>query len=132
MVRPPQGGACPHISPGAVSFVVAERKRVWILGAGFSRPLGGPLINDLLAFRERQLIAASLPESANAETVLDSLRVRAFCAYGQASGYWQHAEDFLATVDAALSDENDSAERHMRGESSARCSRARCGFPSAN
>ena len=30
-----------------------------------------------------------------------SFRARAFCAYGQVQGYWQHAEEFLAIVDAA-------------------------------
>ena len=47
---------CEHVS--------AELKRVWILGAGFSRPLGGPLIGDLLAYREQPLLRAALPKDA--------------------------------------------------------------------
>ena len=34
-------------------LMLTKQKRVWILGAGFSQPLGGPLLTQL--FAERQL-----------------------------------------------------------------------------
>lgn len=36
------------------------RKTVWILGAGFSRPLGGPLLNDLLVTKDRLTLSRQL------------------------------------------------------------------------
>ena len=51
---------------------------VWILGAGFSRALGGPLIAGLLADRDRlvlqEFFVPSYPRGE--ELVLDNMRAR--------------------------------------------------------
>lgn len=39
------------------------KKRVWILGAGFSRPLGAPLLNDLFSMRMWRKVSEVFPET---------------------------------------------------------------------
>src|SRR5438128_8731818 len=43
--------------PGNIRL--GDAKRVWILGAGFSRSLGGPLMTDLLSLAAWRLILAT-------------------------------------------------------------------------
>jgi hypothetical protein len=44
-----------------------KRRRVWILGAGFSRSLGGPLMGDLLSLGALRDITALYGEHLNAQ-----------------------------------------------------------------
>jgi hypothetical protein len=93
-----------------------ERPAVWILGAGFSRSLGGPLLTDLLSpptnnfvsavYRENSFIG--LPEGdANLAERAAALDVRLL--YQQCGGstaeegkrFWDDAEAFLDQLDAA-------------------------------
>lgn len=96
---------------------MTEKKVVWILGAGFSKSLGGPLLGELLSqgkwleLRERYPDLESLWASPEAESVY------ALYAYGTrfregwfkdrqraASGgidFWRDAEHFLDYLDTA-------------------------------
>jgi hypothetical protein len=85
-------------------------KTVWILGAGFSRSLGGPLMNDLLAYMESDHILEMLRHPAIGASILNTLAgqsfdIRSLFAYGIAHGYWQHAEHFLDICETALADQ---------------------------
>jgi hypothetical protein len=81
---------------------VARRKVVWILGSGFSKGLGGPLLKDLLTKRRYDLVNVTFTDPP-----LPSGRIFAyniFDRYREAPakpGYWEHAEEFLDFVDAA-------------------------------
>jgi hypothetical protein len=88
---------------------------VWILGAGFSRPLGGPLISDLLAYREQVVLDGFFPRSyANRDQLVkDNFRARGFFHYGRERGYWEHAEQFLDVVETA-NDEDGSQPSSAR------------------
>lgn len=60
-------------------------------------------------------MAAALPLDVTGEILTMHVAARAFCAYGQAQGYWQQAEEFLAIVDAAATDSGGShASRTIR------------------
>src|SRR5690349_20031798 len=75
--------------------------RVWILGAGFSRSLGGPLLTDLLSDGEHTLMKARFPEVASeSEPVVRAYHwgtgvVRRF------PKLWSNAETFLEFLGAA-------------------------------
>ena len=89
-------------------------RRVWILGAGFSRPLNGPLMNDLLADREPDLIAAGLPpqisddDSRRPKLARESKAVRKLCDEGIKQGRWRHAEQFLDIIESAADDDRQA------------------------
>ncbi len=76
---------------------------VWILGAGFSRALGGPLIADLLANRDMQILTELFSQSyaRHNELVNDNLRARALFLWGHKQGYWGDAEQFLDIIETA-------------------------------
>lgn len=93
---------------------MSDRPTVWILGAGFSRSLGGPLLDDLLSMATREKLAAR-------DTGLKSNpafnQVYALYHFGRnfSEGYlfepsfpklrgvwnWTDAEQFLETLSAA-------------------------------
>lgn len=89
-------------------------RTTWVLGAGFSRPLGGPLLGDLLAFREQKLAKAILPIplQEGMDLVTGDVGARAFCAYGMAHGYWGNAEEFLDAVETAAEDGAQAQSHH--------------------
>lgn len=86
-------------------------KRVWIVGAGFSRSLGAPLLNDLLSPAARMAIEShypSLPKAVTepvfwlyhygtdfAEGTLESIGIT------RGVRKWRDAEHFLETLDLA-------------------------------
>ena len=88
---------------------------VWIIGAGFSRPLGGPLLTDLFSWKsERDLEArypkdrfprlhGHVPQTArwlfHYGTRFDQGKPRYYIADGEA--LWQDAEGFLDYLDVA-------------------------------
>ncbi len=78
-----------------------NRHTVWLLGAGFSRAFGGPLLDDL--FRPRHWLDDDLVFPAKLYPALsgDLYLSRLFCETGKAEGRWRDAEEFLAFVDAA-------------------------------
>jgi len=74
-------------------------KTVWILGSGFSKGIGAPLLYELLT--EKGLLLA---QEVFPHTPLRSDVYELFGKYGPASKaakYWEHAEEFLDLVDAA-------------------------------
>jgi len=96
-------------------------KRVWIVGAGFSRSLGAPLLKDLLSPAARMAIASrysDLIEPADADQV--------FMLYHYGTDFedgavdpvrmtdgvrrWRDAEHFLETLDEACENEATAAE----------------------
>lgn len=82
-----------------------ERKVVWILGAGFSRPLGGPLMDDL--FRERQ---GSELELLKSRIRADEHDIQQLCLavgvyrLGAQRRLWGDAESYLTSIDHAARD----------------------------
>lgn len=92
-----------------------EGRIVWILGAGFSKGLGGPLIADLFA----PVSAARLTTTAGFEKLFDREMRLVHWLYNFGTGYargrvegaeddgqhlWENAEEFLATIDQAARD----------------------------
>lgn len=93
----------------------STRKRVWVLGAGFSRSLGGPLMNDLLSLAARRRILAAYSSYIDRDEV-DTI----FWLFHYGCGFpegrldpriaeqgehaWDDAEQFLETLDNARSD----------------------------
>lgn len=88
-------------------------KRVWVLGAGFSRSLGGPLLGDLLSYRSRMGLSFQFgnhphlykSDLSNAMYWLyDIGRHRALLPAPNITGdaEWEHAEQFLVFLDRAV------------------------------
>lgn len=86
-----------------------RRKVVWILGSGFSKSLGGPLLKDLLSHRRRELVDATFSSQDFPKFPPKARRVayEVFDHYretSQKAGYWADAEEFLDFVDVACID----------------------------
>jgi hypothetical protein len=123
-------------------------KRVWILGAGFSRSLGAPLLNDLLSFRLRHRLlqagylinptARGLSEEHSIRLRLQDLIYGLFHhGMGYPEGYafqvhkmipqgerglWHHAEEYLELLDGwAASDSGDSELESVRSRFHTAC-----------
>jgi hypothetical protein len=84
-------------------------RTVWILGAGFSRPLGGPLLGQLLTPASQMQIRGAFPkQDASYRRLYDDPAdlVRAlYTAHGPHAAlpakHWDDAEAFLEALDAA-------------------------------
>ena len=85
----------------------APKPTVWILGAGFSKGLGGPLIKDLLAHREKEVLDSLYPSTEYPLVADEVFKARLFYNWGQKRGYWENAEQFLDIVESA------AAETHV-------------------
>lgn len=102
--------------PVAVAPEMLEQKKVaWVLGAGFSVPLGGPLFRDLIS--DRTLKALKSVEAYQRRIVVgeDSVFVHNYSAgvyvlfmrllrehgQGARAGLWDDAEQFLDYLDIA-------------------------------
>ena len=80
---------------------------VWILGAGFSRSLGAPLLYDFFTPRWDSLVRQSLMDDSTSEAVpylsklseLDELKTK--LADGTWSNAWRNAEEFSELLDLA-------------------------------
>lgn len=82
-------------------------KVVWILGSGFSKGLGGPLLDELLTDKARIETHDQYPGLPERQIVYDFFR-----KYGpDGAKYWAHAEEFLDFVDAAI--EEPSSKRRQ-------------------
>lgn len=107
---------------GQIQLKTNPTKRVWILGAGFSRSLGGPLMNYLLSLDAKRRIATSYSD----EFVQGELE-RVFWLYHAGTNFaegtlahdvkfagvklWHDAEKFLEMLDAAA--RGESVERTL-------------------
>jgi hypothetical protein len=87
-----------------------SKKVVWVLGSGFSKSLGGPLLADLLSDRSGREARLRLKETtATAEPPRDYEQVYKVFAEHQRDNekskgltpHWDHAEEFLTFVDSA-------------------------------
>lgn len=79
-----------------------EPKTVWVVGSGFSRSLGGPLLKDLLSRKALDEVIetfAHLPDLQSVYAMFERLR-----SSSTTSGYWEDAEQFLDFVDTARDD----------------------------
>jgi hypothetical protein len=93
---------------------VADRKRVWILGAGFSRSLGGPLLSDLFRLETQHEIFAHFAKEDGYETLGRALRqVKVLFSVGFEKRIWPDAEKFLAYVDDAYVGNAKEKKRHL-------------------
>ena len=84
---------------------IADYHTVWLLGAGFSRALGGPLLTDL--FRPSGEVhddALFFPHARYPCLASDLVVSRLFFKVGRKEGRWSDAEEFLAFVDSAQRD----------------------------
>jgi hypothetical protein len=77
---------------------IGDSPTVWILGAGFSKSLGGPLLVDLF----RQEYAVDLAKVMGRDLANDLTWVQALFNHGRdQERLWENAEEFLAYVDSA-------------------------------
>ena len=83
-------------------------KIVWVLGSGFSRSLGGPLLYDLLSELGHEESRARFP-NLNVEPAYTIFQFHQKDFRSDRPKYWRHAEEFLDFVDTAAS---PSSHRH--------------------
>ena len=81
----------------------ARKKIVWILGAGFSKPLGGPLLGQLLTMQSAVKIGHVY---ANMEVARKCEAVATLYHHGTVNKHWSDAEEFLELLDLATEDES--------------------------
>ena len=79
-----------------------SRKIVWVLGAGFSKFLGAPLLGELLTRNASQRVKAAYPDMVAGERTHDMSIVASVYEAGKKDGQWSHAEEFLERLDWAL------------------------------
>ena len=78
-------------------------KIVWVLGAGFSRSLGGPLLTQLFSEKSQLDVLTAFPSADFSELFSPEAKlVRSVYAQHKA-GRWQDAEEFLDYLDTARS-----------------------------
>jgi len=76
---------------------------VWVLGSGFSKHVGGPLLNELLTPRGRSLVSARFEDGADLYPEVREI----YRAHAGQSGaqLWNNAEEFLDLIDQARTNE---------------------------
>jgi hypothetical protein len=87
-------------------------RTVWVLGAGFSKPLGGPLLPDLFSSGARdRVIAAYGDDPAKMQVLFSDLAKavrRLYAEHGRDAPLqarrWDDAEQFLEALDSAACD----------------------------
>jgi hypothetical protein len=77
-------------------------RTVWILGSGFSKPLGGPLLRDLFRQEQTEDVGADFPPEVYPELANTMPVVERYFRVGVERGLWENAEQFLARVDDAF------------------------------
>ena len=84
-----------------------DRRIVWILGAGFSRSLGAPLLADLFSIEGLQAAITTYPDlEQDKQNLREVVNAYKYGAYGLAHAtprarLWTHAEEFLERLDLA-------------------------------
>jgi hypothetical protein len=120
----PEHGGCPLVSHGTRAYTESmgadasqHPHTAWILGAGFSKSLGGPLLNQLMSPSMNAHVSAvymtnekipcgrGVHDEYNHHPVNKERRagsvVRTLFERGLEKGYWPDAEAFLDQLDAA-------------------------------
>jgi len=82
-------------------MAVGNGNTVWILGAGFSCSLGGPLLADLFRPRAIEDDEALFPKDKYPNLSRDLNMTRCLFCAGQDEGRWDNAEQFLSYMDGA-------------------------------
>ena len=97
-------------SPKKVTmYLMADNVRiVWLLGAGFSRSLGGPLLAHLFRPRSRQSDLERFPDVTYPNLADELFHTRACFNAGKRDGLWEDAEEFLVFVDDAYRKDNNN------------------------
>lgn len=88
------------------------------MGAGFSRSLGGPLLENLLSKASRSRLRAAFPDRQRLDQgpvvyVRQLLTNHGWEGRERSAWEWQHAEEFLEFVDLAASGESQGAQRRL-------------------
>ena len=100
---------------------VLQMKRVWILGSGFSKGGGGPLLNELLTPSSREKLKAQFDFGSNFETVYDiywlhhSKREKD-PATARIPIFWDDAEQFLTFMDSVKRDHGGYRAKMFAGQ----------------
>ena len=80
----------------------STNRRVWILGAGFSQPLGGPLLTQLFRLEPPGSCRSAFPENDFPQLGTTLYNLQTCYHWGKVdAGHWDDAEQFLAYVDDA-------------------------------
>jgi len=80
---------------------------VWLLGSGFSKPLGGPLLRDLFRQQDEEEVVPHFPDKEYPDLARSLPWVQKCFQLGKyrdgdgSRGLWADAEEFLAYVDDA-------------------------------
>jgi hypothetical protein len=88
-------------------------KRVWILGAGFSQPLGGPLLADLFKQSPMGSLEALYPSQAYPGLAETTFGTQILYNYGYREHHWANAEAFTAAVDLASRPGNERLKNSL-------------------
>lgn len=75
-------------------IMTTPTRTVWVLGSGFSRSLGGPLLSELISEKTKEETLEVFPVFGPRETV--------YYVFNSHSALWSHAEEFLEYIDTAL------------------------------
>jgi hypothetical protein len=75
---------------------LANERVVWLLGAGFSKPLGGPLFRDFFSNGMAAWVSA-WAEKHGAPTIVPQEIVGTY-ERGVRTGRWSDAEDFISVM----------------------------------
>jgi hypothetical protein len=76
---------------------------VWVLGSGFSKHVGGPLLNELLTPRGRSLVAARFQDGGDFYPEVSEIYQQHLGSNG--AQLWNNAEEFLDLIDQARTTE---------------------------
>lgn len=82
-----------------------QLRTVWILGAGFSRSLGGPLLATLFRQQDRGDLREMYPTSIFTHLADDCYFTQRLYHRGKEEGAWEHAEEFLELLASANYDD---------------------------
>jgi hypothetical protein len=97
-----------------------ENKIVWILGAGFSRPLGGPLLPDLISGTSSSTLLAAFPElKSNMDRWLKRVgglfeAQRRKEDLPRSHRLWADAEEFIDFLDTAAGEPEGPAASRLK------------------
>lgn len=89
---------------------------VWILGAGFSKPLGGPLLPELLSERSAAMLRARFPKlqdhllEREGKEVRKLVRAHGWEGVPPGQRAWSDAEEFIEFLDLAAERGEDSPQ----------------------
>jgi hypothetical protein len=92
-----------------------DGKRVWVLGSGFSRSLGGPLLADLFQQDHIDDLQSFFPPGVYHQLAITTFAVQAYFNQGVREGRWLNAEQFLTFVDDAYRRGGDARRSVLAG-----------------